>query len=103
MSYAFTYEFLHTRLASRRTGSAACSNRSNVQGSKFKNGYSSNRFSRFSRKPFAAVVPIRNANEDTVALSTNRKFMTIIDRSRARAKKEGGISAKELRRRLGIH
>ncbi|MDZ4342663.1 MAG: hypothetical protein U1E51_09550 [Candidatus Binatia bacterium] len=48
-------------------------------------------------------MPIRNADEDTVALSTNRKFMTIIDRSRARAKKEGGISAKELRRRLGIH
>jgi hypothetical protein len=74
-----------------------------VQGSKFKNGYSSNRFSRFSRKPFAAVVPIRNADEDTVALSTNRNFMTIIDRSRARAKKQGGISAKEERRRLGIH
>ena len=54
-------------------------------------------------RPFAAVVPIRNADEETVALSTNRKFMTIIDRSRARAKKEGGIAAKELRRRLGIH
>jgi antitoxin (DNA-binding transcriptional repressor) of toxin-antitoxin stability system len=54
-------------------------------------------------KPFAAVVPIRNADNETVALSTNRKFMRIIDRSRARAKKEGGISAKELRRRLGIH
>ena len=53
-------------------------------------------------RPFAAVVPIRNADEETVALSTNRKFMTIIDRSRARAKKEGGISAKELRRRLGL-
>ena len=53
-------------------------------------------------RPFAAVVPIRNADEETVALSTNRKFMTIIDRSRARAKKAGGISAKELRRRLGL-
>jgi antitoxin (DNA-binding transcriptional repressor) of toxin-antitoxin stability system len=53
-------------------------------------------------RPFAAVVPIRNADEETVALSTNRKFMTIIDRSRARAKKEGGIAAKELRRRLGL-
>lgn len=53
-------------------------------------------------KPFAAVVPIRNADEETVALSTNRKFMTIIDRLRARIIKEGGISAKELRRRLGL-
>jgi transcription elongation factor len=53
-------------------------------------------------KPFAAVIPIRNADEETVALSTNRKFMTIIDRSRARIKKAGGISATELRRRLGL-
>jgi len=54
-------------------------------------------------KPFGAVVPTRNADEEAVALSTNRRFMTIIDCSRARAKKQGGISAKELRRRLGIH
>jgi len=54
-------------------------------------------------KPFAAVVPIRNTDEETVALSTNRKFMMIIERSRARARKQGAISAKELRRRLGIH
>ena len=53
-------------------------------------------------KPFAAVVPIRNADEETVALSTNRKFLRIIERSRARVKKEGGIPAGELRRRLGL-
>ena len=53
-------------------------------------------------KPFAAVVPIRNADEETVALSTNRKFLKIIDRSQARVKKEGSISANELRRRLGL-
>jgi len=53
-------------------------------------------------KPFAAVIPIRNADEETLALSTNRKFLKIIDRSRSRLKKEGGISASELRRRLGL-
>jgi len=53
-------------------------------------------------KPFAAVIPIRNADEETVALSTNRKFLKIIDRSRARLKKEVGISGSELRRRLGL-
>jgi prevent-host-death family protein len=53
-------------------------------------------------KPFAAVIPIRNADEETLTLSTNRKFLKIIDRSRARVKKEGGISAGELRRRLGL-
>jgi len=41
-------------------------------------------------------------DEETVALSTNRKFLKIIDRSRARVKREGGISASELRRRLGL-
>ena len=53
-------------------------------------------------KPFAAVVPIRNADEETVVFSTNRKFLAIIERSRSRMKKEGGISAKELRRRIGL-
>ncbi len=53
-------------------------------------------------KPFAAVVPISNADEETVSLSTNRKFLAIIERSRSRVRKEGGISAKEMRRRLRI-
>jgi prevent-host-death family protein len=53
-------------------------------------------------KPFAAVVSIRNADNETVSLSTNRRFLAIIERSRSRAKKEGTISFKELRRRLGL-
>jgi prevent-host-death family protein len=53
-------------------------------------------------KPFAAVVPIRNVDEETVALSTSRKFLKIIKRSRARVKKEGAVPAGELRRRLGL-
>lgn len=44
-------------------------------------------------KPLAAVVPIRNADEETMSLSTNRKFLAIIERSRSRIKKEGGISS----------
>ena len=53
-------------------------------------------------KPFAAVVPIRNADEETIALSTNRKFIRIIQRSRIRRQKEGGIRSDEMRRRLGL-
>jgi antitoxin (DNA-binding transcriptional repressor) of toxin-antitoxin stability system len=53
-------------------------------------------------KPFAAVVPIFNADDETVALSTNRKFLKIINRSKARVKKEGSISVSELRRRLSL-
>jgi len=30
-------------------------------------------------RPFAAVIPIRNTDEETLALSTNRKFLRIIE------------------------
>ncbi len=53
-------------------------------------------------RPMAAVVPIQNADAETVSLSTNRQFIAIIERSRSRHKKEGGITSKELRRRLGL-
>jgi hypothetical protein len=56
----------------------------------------------YKRKPFAAVIPLGNADNETLALSTNRKFLKIIDRSRARVKREGGISAGKLRRHLGL-
>ena len=48
-------------------------------------------------KPFAAVIPIHNADEETLALCTNRKFLKIIERSRARAKKEGTREKKKSR------
>ncbi|HEY2991131.1 MAG TPA: type II toxin-antitoxin system prevent-host-death family antitoxin [Candidatus Binatia bacterium] len=53
-------------------------------------------------KPFAAVVPIRNADNETVSLSMNQKFLAVIERSRSRVKKEGSISSAEMRRRLGL-
>ena len=53
-------------------------------------------------KPMAAVIPLRNIDEETVALSTNKNFLKIIEKSRAKLKKHGGISPKELRRRLGL-
>lgn len=53
-------------------------------------------------KPFAAVVPLRNGDEESLAVGTNRKFLKVIKRSRARVKKEGAVPAAELRRRLGL-
>jgi antitoxin (DNA-binding transcriptional repressor) of toxin-antitoxin stability system len=53
-------------------------------------------------KPIAALVPIENADLETVALSTHPQFLALIERSRARQKVEGGISSEEMRRRLGI-
>ena len=51
-------------------------------------------------QPVAALVPIQNADMETVALSTNREFLDLIERSRARVRVEGGISSAEMRRRL---
>jgi prevent-host-death family protein len=50
--------------------------------------------------PVAALVPIENADMETVALSTNREFLDLIERSRARVRAEGGISSQEMRRRF---
>ena len=52
-------------------------------------------------RPVAALVPIENADLETVALSTNRQFIELIQRSRAHVRAEGGISSEEMRRRLG--
>ena len=52
-------------------------------------------------KPIAALVPIENAELETVTLSTNPQFIALIERSRARQKAEGGIPSAEMRRRLG--
>jgi PHD/YefM family antitoxin component YafN of YafNO toxin-antitoxin module len=51
-------------------------------------------------KPIAAVIGIENADLETVSLSSNPKFLAILERSRARHEAEGGISAEEIRRRV---
>jgi prevent-host-death family protein len=51
-------------------------------------------------RPVAALMPIENADRETVALSTNSRFLALIERSRRRHEREGGISSEEMRRRL---
>jgi antitoxin (DNA-binding transcriptional repressor) of toxin-antitoxin stability system len=51
-------------------------------------------------RPIAVLVPIQNADLETVTLSMNPQFMDIIERSRARSRDEGGISSDEMRRRF---
>ncbi len=51
-------------------------------------------------QPVAALVPIQNADMETVALSTNREFLDLIERSRARVRAEGGIPGAEMRCRF---
>ena len=52
-------------------------------------------------KPVAVLVPIENADLETVALSTNRRFIELIERSRTRVRAEGGITSEKMRRRFG--
>ncbi len=51
-------------------------------------------------KPVAALISIENADWETIALSANRQFIELIERSRERHKAEGGISSAEIRRRV---
>ena len=53
-------------------------------------------------RPVAALVPIENADSETVTLSTHPQFLALIERSRARQRIEGSISAQEMHRRLGL-
>jgi antitoxin (DNA-binding transcriptional repressor) of toxin-antitoxin stability system len=50
--------------------------------------------------PTAVILPLTNTDMETVALSTNPDFIALIERSRARARAEGGISSDEMRRRV---
>jgi len=51
-------------------------------------------------RPVAALVPIENADLETVTLSTNQQFLDLIERSRSRVRAEGGISSEEMRKRF---
>ncbi|HNT86404.1 MAG TPA: hypothetical protein PKL84_00940 [Candidatus Hydrogenedentes bacterium] len=52
-------------------------------------------------RPIAALVPLHDADMETIALSTDPTFIRLIEHSRERRNKEGGISAAEMRRRPG--
>ena len=53
-------------------------------------------------QPIAALVTLENVDLETVALSSNPKFIELIERARARRRAEGGISSTEMRHRLGL-
>ncbi len=50
--------------------------------------------------PTAVILALSNVDLETVSLSTNPEFIALIERSRARAGAEGGVSAEEMRRRF---
>jgi prevent-host-death family protein len=53
-------------------------------------------------RPIAVVLPIENADSETISLSENPQFLAIIERSRERQKHEGGLTSDQVRTRLGL-
>lgn len=51
--------------------------------------------------PVAVLAPIEGVDLESLSLATNPQFLDLIERSRRRHREEGGISADEMRRRLG--
>jgi len=51
-------------------------------------------------RPIAALVAIDAGDEESLSLSTNRKFLGVIGRSRKRLEREGGIPAEDVRSRV---
>jgi PHD/YefM family antitoxin component YafN of YafNO toxin-antitoxin module len=50
--------------------------------------------------PTAVMLPLDDVDLESVSLATNPAFLALIERSRARARDEGEISAEEMRRRV---
>jgi prevent-host-death family protein len=53
-------------------------------------------------KPIAVLLPVREADLETVSLSMSPKFWSIMQRSAARHQLEGGLTPDEVRARLGL-
>jgi len=53
-------------------------------------------------RPVAALVLLENTDLETVSLSTDPEFLALIESSRERQAREGGLSSAEMRRRLKV-
>jgi hypothetical protein len=53
-------------------------------------------------KPVAVLLPVWDADVETVSLSLNPKFLAIIEESRRSQEREGSISSEEIRRHFGL-
>lgn len=53
-------------------------------------------------KPVVALVNIEDSDWESISIANNPKFLKIIDASRERQRREGGITSDELRKRLGL-
>jgi prevent-host-death family protein len=52
--------------------------------------------------PVAVLLPMENTDLETASLNSSPRFLKLIEHSRSRMSREGGISSAEVRRRLGL-
>ncbi len=52
--------------------------------------------------PVGVLLPVEDADVETVSLSLNPQFLAIIERSKKRMYTEGGLSTEEICQKLGI-
>ena len=53
-------------------------------------------------RPMAAVIPLRDVDLESLALSTNPDFIALITRARTRLAKTGGLSLEQMKRRWRV-
>jgi PHD/YefM family antitoxin component YafN of YafNO toxin-antitoxin module len=53
-------------------------------------------------RPIAIMIAVENADVESLTLSQNPQFLALIEHSRERQKREGGLSSDEVRVRLGL-
>jgi hypothetical protein len=53
-------------------------------------------------QPIAALMPIDDADLETIALGSNPKFLAVIEQARAQSRAGAGLSPDEVRRELGL-
>jgi prevent-host-death family protein len=53
-------------------------------------------------KPVAVLLPLENTDLESASLSSNPRFLELMERSRSRRNRKGGIPSADVRRRLGL-
>jgi len=53
-------------------------------------------------QPIAALMPIDDADLETIALGSNSKFLALLEKARAQRRAGAGLTTDEVREKLGL-
>ena len=53
-------------------------------------------------QPIAALMPIEDADLETIALGSNPKFLALLEQARAQRRAGAGLATEEVRAKLGL-